>query len=63
MPEVDRIAAQEIADMLGVTVSAIPEDFDTFAAELWKATFGDDPMPESPETRWELVMATIAGLI
>ena len=61
--QVDRTDAQEIADMLGVTVAAIPEDFDTMTAELWHVTFGEDEMPESANDRWQIIMATWAGII
>lgn len=53
---VDRIQAQEIADLLGIDVTAIPGDHDTLTRALWEVVgLGDEPLPESVETRWQLI--------
>lgn len=60
---VDRCDAQEISDMVGVSVEAVPEDFDTMTADVWQVFLGDVDMPESPDERWQLLQKVLAGLL
>lgn len=59
--QVDRVEAQEIADMLGIVVSAIPEDHEALTSQLWEMVGLGPPMPEAIETRWELITAAVIG--
>jgi len=58
---VDRIEAQEIADLLGIM---IPEDLESLTAALWEVVgLGAEPLPESVETRWAgIQLALLRGL-
>lgn len=55
--QVDRLDAEILSDILGgIPVSAIPEDHDTLTTALWNiAGLDGEPLPESIETRWELL--------
>lgn len=59
---IDRIDAEEMAQLLGLPVTAIPGDMDNLTSGLWHALgLGDGPIPESVETRWELILEAWFG--
>lgn len=60
--EIDRIDAQYVADLLGIEVSAIPEDHESLTSQLWDvAGLGDEQMPESYELRYSMIGAALVG--
>jgi hypothetical protein len=62
MSEVDRIEAEEIADRLGITVAAIPEDHDALTAQLWDVLgLNSELLPETIEIRWVFIALAISG--
>jgi hypothetical protein len=61
---IDRIDAEEMAELLGLPVSLMPHDMETLSGGLWRALgLGDEdePMPESVLTRWEIVLEAWFG--
>ena len=62
--EVDRVTADQVALLLDIPVSAVPDDFDALTAGLWISTCGElEPMPESAATRWEMISRILTGLV
>lgn len=59
--DVDRIEAQNVADLLGIEVTATPEDHETLTAALWTVVGLGQLLPESVETRWEFIAEAVVG--